>query len=63
MSDYIELINPQTMTCKLMKNGEVVAEYQIEQCDGCSKLVKLDSFGYQKGQANEKLIWLCGSCR
>ena len=63
MSDFIEVIYPQSMTAKLLQNGDVIAEYKIEQCDGCSKLVKLDSFGYQKGQANEKLIWLCGSCR
>lgn len=63
MSDYIEVIYPQSMTAKLLQNGEMIAEYKIEQCDGCSKLVKLDSFGYKKGQANEKLIWLCGSCR
>ncbi len=50
MSDYIELINPQTMTCKLLKNGEVVAEYKMEQCDKCSMLAKADEFGYQRGQ-------------
>jgi hypothetical protein len=62
MSDIIEIIYPQSMTAKLLQNGEVVAEYKVEQCDGCSKLLKLDAFGYQKGQAGEKLIWLCGSC-
>jgi hypothetical protein len=50
MSDYIELINPQTMICKLLKNGEVVAEYKMEQCDKCSMLAKADEFGYQRGQ-------------
>ena len=63
MSDIIEIIYPQSMTAKLLQNGEVVAEYKVEQCDGCERLLKLDAFGYQKGQANEKLIWLCGSCR
>lgn len=63
MSSYTEILYPQQMIGRLLCNGEVMAEYPIEQCDGCSKLVKLDSFGYQKGQANEKLIWLCGSCR
>jgi hypothetical protein len=63
MSSYIELLNPQTMTGKLLQDGEVIAEYKIEQCDGCAKLKKLDAFGYTKGQAGEKLIWLCGLCR
>lgn len=63
MSDYMEIINPQTMIAKLLHNGEVVEEYKVEQCDKCSKLTKLDSFGYQKGYGNEKIIWFCGGCR
>jgi hypothetical protein len=63
MSDYIELLNPQTKTGKLLQNGEVIAEYKVEQCDSCSKWTKLDAFGYTKGQGGEKLIWLCGGCR
>ena len=63
MSDYMELINPQTMTAKLLKNGEVIADYKVEQCDGCAKITKLDAFGYKVGQAGEKLAWLCGGCR
>ena len=63
MSDYMEILYPQSMTAKLLQNGEVIAEYPIEQCDGCEKLVKLDKFGYTKGQGGEKLIWLCGLCR
>jgi hypothetical protein len=63
MSDYIEIINPRTMTCKLMENGVVVAEYKVEQCDKCSSLVKFDEFGYQKGYGNEKIIWFCAGCR
>ena len=63
MSSYIELLNPQTMTGKLLQDGEVIAEYKLENCDSCSKIVKLDAFGYTKGQGGEKLIWLCGSCR
>lgn len=63
MSDYIEVIYPMTMTGKLLQDGEVIAEYKIEQCDSCSKLTKLDKFGYTKGQGKEKLIWLCGGCR
>jgi hypothetical protein len=62
VSKYMEIINPQNMTGRLYENGEVIAEYKIEQCDGCSKLVKFDKFGYSKGQG-EKLIWLCGLCR
>jgi len=63
MSSYIELLNPQTKTGKLLQNGEVIAEYKVEQCDSCSKWTKLDAFGYTKGQGGEKLIWLCGGCR
>jgi hypothetical protein len=64
MSDYMEIINVRTMTCKLLKNGEMIAEYKVEQCDKCSQLKKLDSFGYQKGYDHtEKVIWFCGDCR
>ena len=63
MSDLIEIIYPQSMTAKLLQNGEVIAEYMIEQCDSCAKLKKLDAFGYTKGQGGEKLTWLCGDCR
>lgn len=59
----MEILNPQNMTGRLYEDGEVIAEYKIEQCDGCSKLVKFDKFGYSKGQGQEKLIWLCGLCR
>jgi hypothetical protein len=63
MSDYMELINPKTRICKLIKDGEVVAEYKMEQCDKCSLLAKIDEFGYQRGIDGEKLLWFCGSCR
>jgi hypothetical protein len=63
VSDYMEIINPQTMIGKLLKNGEVVEEYKIEQCDKCSMLTRLDAFGYQKGFGNEKIIWFCIGCR
>ncbi len=59
----MEIINPQTMMGKLLQNGEVVAEYKMEQCDKCSQLTKLDAFGYQKGIGNEKVIWFCKDCR
>jgi hypothetical protein len=64
MSDYMEMIDVKTMTCKLLCNGEVIAEYKVEHCDKCSKITKLDSFGYQKGyDKHEKVIWFCGGCR
>ncbi len=64
MSEFMEVINPQTMTCKLLKNGEVIDEYPVEQCDKCSKLTKFDKFGYQMGyDYTEKVIWFCGGCR
>ena len=53
MSDYIELINPQTMTAKLLKHGEVVGEYKVEQCDGCAMIVKLDAFGWKISASKE----------
>jgi hypothetical protein len=63
MSDYMEIIHPQSMTAKLYKNGEVIAEYKVAQCDGCAMVVKIDAFGYKIGQGGEKLAWLCGGCR
>jgi hypothetical protein len=63
MSDYVELINPQTMVAKLLKSGEIIAEYKVAQCDHCSTFQRLDEFGYQKGQGGEKLLWFCGGCR
>ena len=64
MSDYMEILNPQSMLGKLYYQGEVVEIYEIEQCDKCSKLTKLDKFGYQTGyDRTEKVIWFCGDCR
>jgi len=63
MSDFVEIINPRTMMCKLMENGVIVEEYKIEQCDKCSMLVRFDAFGFQKGYGNEKIIWFCQGCR
>jgi hypothetical protein len=63
MSDYVEIIYPQSMTAKLFHNGEVIAEYKVAQCDGCALVTKIDPFGYKIGQGGEKLAWLCGGCR
>jgi len=63
MSGPIEVINPRTMTCTLMEDGVILASYKVEQCDKCSRLVKFDDFGYQKGFGNEKIIWFCWDCR
>ena len=64
MSDFIEIISPRTMTCKILKDMVVVEEYKIEQCDKCSQLKRLDPFGYQKGYDNlENIIWFCVDCR
>jgi hypothetical protein len=51
------------MTAALLENGEVIARYKVEQCDKCALIKKFDEFGYQKGIANEKLLWFCGGCR
>ena len=63
MSDYSEIINVQAMTGKLLKNGEVIAEYKVETCDRCGKISRLDPFGYQKSHSKENLIWFCKECR
>jgi hypothetical protein len=64
MSDYMEIINPQSMTACLYYQGEVISEYKIEQCDKCSQLKKFDKFGYQKGyDKTDNVIWFCGDCR
>jgi hypothetical protein len=63
MSDFMEIINPQTMTAKLLQNGEVVEEYKVEQCDKCSILIRFDPFGFQKEFGGEKVIWFCRYCR
>jgi hypothetical protein len=64
VSDYIEIIHPQSMTAKLLYQGEVISEYKIEQCDKCSQLKKFDKFGYQKGyDKTDNIIWFCGDCR
>jgi hypothetical protein len=63
VSDYIEMINPATRICTLLKNGEVIAQYKMEQCDNCSLLSRADEFGYQRGYGGEKLLWFCGGCR
>ena len=62
MSDYMEIINPQTRTAKLMFQGKIIEEYKIEQCDKCSKLTKFDAFGYQKA-AEDNPVWFCFGCR
>lgn len=63
MSDYMELINPQTKIGKLLKHGEVIAEYKMEQCDSCNKFVKMDPFGWKISSSKEKMAWFCGGCR
>jgi hypothetical protein len=64
MSDFMEIINPRTMTCKLMENGQVIAEYKVEQCDKCASIQKFDEFGYQKGyDKTDKILWFCAGCR
>ena len=63
MSDYMEIINPQTRIARLYYQGEVVEEYKVEQCDKCSILTRFDAFGYQKGYGGEKIIWFCVGCR
>ena len=64
MSGAIEMIDLQTRTATLMEDGVIIATYKVEQCDKCSRLVKFDEFGYQKGYDRiEKIIWFCWDCR
>ena len=63
MSDYIEMLNPKTMTAQLLKNGEVVATYKVEQCDSCGHFTQLDPFGWKISSSKEKMAWFCGGCR
>jgi hypothetical protein len=63
MSDFMEIINPKTMTGKLLENGVIVEEYKVAQCDKCSMLWRFDAFGYQKGYGDENIIWFCKDCR
>ena len=62
MSDYVEIINPRTMTCTLMKNGEIVDSYPVMQCDMCASIQKFDAFGYRKA-AEDNPVWFCFTCR
>jgi hypothetical protein len=50
------------MTGKLFVNGELAAEYKVEQCDKCALVAQLDKFGYQKN-SYENIIWFCKGCR
>ena len=63
MSDFMELIDVKTRIGKILYNGVVINEFRAEQCDKCSKLVRFDEFGYQKGYGGEKIIWFCAECR
>ncbi len=64
VADFLEIINPQTMTARMFIEGVVVEEYKVEQCDKCSQLRKFDKFGYQKGyDSTDNIIWFCGDCR
>jgi hypothetical protein len=62
MSEFVEIINPRTMTAKLLLDGQVTAEYKVEQCDSCKLLLKFDSAGYQYSGL-EKVLWICVNCR
>jgi hypothetical protein len=62
VSQYIELINPQTMKCTLLKNGVAVDVYDVMQCDKCALIQKFDAFGYQKA-AEDNPVWFCFGCR
>ena len=63
MSDRYEMINLQTMTGKLFVSGEMIAEYKVETCDKCARIMQLDKFGYQKSDPAENIIWFCKDCR
>jgi hypothetical protein len=51
------------MTGKLFVSGEMIAEYKVESCDKCARIMQLDKFGYQKSDPAENIIWFCKDCR
>jgi hypothetical protein len=54
MSDYMEMIDVKTMMCKLLCNGEVVAEYKVEQCDKCSRSQSLTHLAIKKAMTSTR---------
>ena len=66
MSDFVEIINPRTMTATMITNGEITEIYKVEQCDSCKKLVRFDSNGNVEVSSDIyqlTILWLCRNCR
>jgi hypothetical protein len=63
MSKWSEIIDIKSMTGTLLLHGEPVHTYKVEKCDKCSRIEKLDKYGYQKSDPAMNLIWLCQECR
>ena len=63
MSDFIEMVNLETMIGKTLLDGTVIAEYKMDRCDNCEQVRRLDSGGYQRAIGGEPIMWFCVECR
>lgn len=63
VSKWSEIIDLKSMTGTLLLHGEPVHTYKVETCDKCTRIEKLDSYGYQKTDPANNYIWFCAECR
>lgn len=63
MSDFMEMVNLETMIGKTLLDGTVIAEYKMDRCDNCEQVRRLDSGGYQRLIGGEPIMWFCVECR
>ena len=63
MSEYVELIDVSAMMGRLVRNGQVISRYKMENCDKCLKIMPLDNQGYVKSDPSNNFIWFCKECR
>lgn len=63
MSDFMEMVNLETMIGKTFLDGKIIAEYKVENCDNCQHIRPLDQSGYQRAIGGEPIMWFCVECR
>ena len=63
MSDFMEMVNLETMIGKTLLHGKVIAEYKVDRCDNCEQVRRLDAGGYQRTIGGEPIMWFCVECR
>ena len=63
MSDFMQMVNLETMIGRTLLNGTVIAEYKVENCDNCQHIRPLDQSGYQRAIGGEPIMWFCVECR